>query len=407
MVPLVIDFLKTNSFLALKEMYGVRARPSSDQSKWSLNYDQIESKPGVLLSDQCRGLVIRPRNFVESEDDIVGECDVICWPMHRFFNHGDVNASAIDWSTARVVEKLDGTMCALYFDDIKNEWHIATRSVCEANLPFNEVHPTIRTFSDLFKHALECTLKEERGIEQTFTEWCEQNLNEDCTYVYELTSPLNRVVVRYDSHRVTLLTIRHNLSGDEINVEVLGGAAVRFPEIWKLNTFFEILNFVDNVDPLKLEGAVVIDANFNRLKIKNKLWIFASRSKDLVTSSPRNALECIINGTLDDIIPLIDQDIVEQLNSMKEGLITYSKEIDVVFNELKKLSDTGNGFDRKTFAILVKIERVTRSAWEAPFFALLDSRNGTSTLEWLQNLSKHGRLLPSMLDVLLKKIRKD
>src|SRR5690348_14206266 len=116
----VIDYLKTHTFHELKEEHGVAARPNSTGDKFSLNYDTIMAKPNNSLSNQCRGLVIRPLVSLDVanenwQDQVVGDVQILAWPMFRFFNLGDANAAQVDWNdpNLKAYDKLDGTCCIM------------------------------------------------------------------------------------------------------------------------------------------------------------------------------------------------------------------------------------------------------------------------------------------------------
>jgi len=75
-------------------------------------YSQIDSDFGNPIVRECRGLIsleetLRP----------------VCVPFFKFFNAQEGHASKIDWSTARVLEKLDGSIIKLWFFD---GWHVST-----------------------------------------------------------------------------------------------------------------------------------------------------------------------------------------------------------------------------------------------------------------------------------------
>ena len=55
---------------------------------------------------------------------------VICWPFDKFFNVQEQYAADIDWNSARVLEKIDGSMIKLFW--YKDEWRLATSSTCDA-----------------------------------------------------------------------------------------------------------------------------------------------------------------------------------------------------------------------------------------------------------------------------------
>jgi len=206
---LVQEYLKTHSLEALDREHGIKARPCGH--KFSLNYDMIEAKDDDLMAQECRGLILclADDNAVLSLDEPLGETRVLARPFDRFFNHGQGAAADVDLEhpDTRFYEKMDGTLCILYFDFVKDEWHVATRSVAEADLPIDGFEDF--TFRTLFEKAcLETT-----GLEDfwrfTFL------LDTKKTYLFELTTPRNRIVVNYENYGITLLGARTNECGTE------------------------------------------------------------------------------------------------------------------------------------------------------------------------------------------------
>ena len=53
-----------------------------------------------------------------------GRAQYVCRPFDKFFNVGEVNAADIDWSTAQVREKVDGSLMKIWFDN--GDWHLST-----------------------------------------------------------------------------------------------------------------------------------------------------------------------------------------------------------------------------------------------------------------------------------------
>jgi hypothetical protein len=317
--------------------------------------------------------------------------------MNRFYNHGDAAAADIVWSDPglSVYEKLDGTMVVLYWDVLKRRWFTATRSVPEADLPIQTGNLSLgeMTFSTLFREALVATgarTHERLNLDEILT-----HFDPELTYVFELTSPHNRIVVKYDEPGVTLLAARHTASGIEKSIHDLNRSLhwLPRPKVWAIHDPTALAAFVDSADPATLEGAVVCDSQFNRIKIKNKAWVLSSRAKDLVTVSRRSAMEAIISGTIDDVIPLISDDIANELLTMKERLVTYLRRIDENFRSWK---DEAAG-NRRRFAELVNLS----DEWATPYFQMLDGK-GSDAHTWLTNAQAMGRLTPTQLDVLLR-----
>ena len=53
-------------------------------------------------------------------------CEVVCWPFRKFGNHNEGYADTIDWSTARVQEKVDGSIVKLWYDEANGKWQFST-----------------------------------------------------------------------------------------------------------------------------------------------------------------------------------------------------------------------------------------------------------------------------------------
>ena len=216
---LVQQFLQNHSLKDLELEHGVYASVSNNKRKISLSYDQIETKNDDELSWDCRGLILAKSDFNEfdvvdgklNKDIMIGDTQIVAFPLRRFFNHGQEVAN-IDLQDKHlsVLEKVDGTFTILYFDQFMHEWHVATRSVPEANLFIDTSKFTFRT---LFEEAL----KESNYSFKELT----SKLDATITYCFELTSPYNRIVVKYDDIELTLLAARSLTTLKEIDISNL------------------------------------------------------------------------------------------------------------------------------------------------------------------------------------------
>lgn len=391
--------------------------------KFSLNYDQIHAKNGDRLSEQCRGLVVRPKAWrALFEQDIkrflqgdvlakdapwrrttfTSGFDVLAWPMNRFYNLGDSFAASVDWSDAglRVYEKVDGTCIILYWDPEQDKWHAGTRGVPEADLPIYRGHLEIgdMTYSQLFMKALVATREATSGSR---VDWDVDgydkvvHLSKELTYVFELVSPWNQVVVSYAEPRAYLLAARHTATGNEVTIESLRLEHVLRPRTWPIADGVSLAAFVDSADPSKLEGAVACDSSFRRVKVKNKGWVLASRSKDTVTASPRSALECIIAGKADDVVALVPTDVGDRLLRMQWAYSRYCRSVDASF--VKFVGESGSS--RKEFAVRV----LASGDWPAPYFGLWEHA-APNAAAWLESALTRGKLSPAALDAILSRL---
>lgn len=60
------------------------------------------------IVQEARGIIIDLENL-----------DVVCWPFRKFGNYNESYADNIDWPTARVQEKIDGSIVKLWWNKVK------------------------------------------------------------------------------------------------------------------------------------------------------------------------------------------------------------------------------------------------------------------------------------------------
>lgn len=231
----------------LAERLGVVAKP---HPRWPnlvlLKYDQIDSPLADPLVQECRGIVL------DSADD----WRPVCLPFGKFFNHGEPNAVPIDWSTARVQEKLDGTLCTLWH--YAGEWHVATTGSPDAGGSVGELPFSFATFFWTTFRAL--------GLEAP------PAAEADLCFMFELTAAENRVVVDHREPRITLLAVRNRVTGEELD-------PTRFADRWPVVRHYEVgsieglLALLETVDPIAQEGFVVVDGTFTRTKLKHPQYV--------------------------------------------------------------------------------------------------------------------------------------
>lgn len=246
-----------------------------DGDLMSLKYDQIESPMAHEIVQECRGLVVCTRRN-----------RVLAWPYGKFWNYGEALAAPVDWTTARVLEKLDGSLMILYWDD---GWRVASSG-----------HPTaggrfaadVRTFCDAFWD-LVADLKID--VEAA---------NPDTTYMFELCDTANRVVVRHAAPRLVLHGARDMWTGRELDLDQLGRAADRLGcelvRSFAIASADEAIAAAAALDPLAQEGFVVVDAAGRRVKIKSPRYVALHHLRDNL--SPRRAIQLWRAGEVDELL---------------------------------------------------------------------------------------------------------
>lgn len=379
-MPLVQKFLKEKSLQQLEIEHGVKARIS--QHKMSLNYDQIEAREDDPLAQECRGLILRPTELQGSIDVArpLGDTVVLARPFDRFFNYGQAAAAEVDFDhpATSFYEKMDGTLCIVYFDDVKNEWHVATRSIPEADLPVDGFGD--HTFRTLFEKAVEET------VGKDFETWTSKQLFRDTTYMFELTTPANRIVVEYEGYGITLLAARKTATGKELRPAFVQ-AQVKTPtaERYRFGSVTELVEFVSSRDPTKHEGIVVCDQHFRRIKVKNAGYLALNKVRDSVLKSPRGLVELILLEKLDDALPLFPDHVVDRAHKLqaafRELVVHYRDAYDECKAQADATADADDREHRKAFALAVQAHE---HGWMAPMMEQYQGRvNGL--MEWIQS----------------------
>jgi hypothetical protein len=407
---LVQKYLETHTFGDLILDHGVYASVSKSGHKFSLNYDMIEAKETDPLAQECRGLILAPLDckplYCEVTSDGKrhyenvgpGETFILAYPMKRFFNMGQGCAAELNFSDPNlsVLEKLDGTLCIVYFDFFTHKWCVATRSVSEADLLMDN---GIYTFRTLFEKAVQDTCR------LSFDELT-VHLDFHHTYCFELTTPLNRVVVNYTNNRITLLAVRDILSLQEINLfdnklNNLFALGIPMPLVYHYSTIADLVNWVSSLNPMQMEGTVVVDSNFNRIKIKNAAYVAASKIRDSLATSPRNCLELILLGKDDDAASFLPQEIQANLVSLKEKFVFWLKGQEelaqMIIEEARSIAP-----DKKTFALTVQ---KYKPSVPAALFNIYDGK-ANSIKDFIENNRKNGTWGDSFLDKLLEMSKK-
>ena len=255
-------------------------------NKILLNY-RVDSPKDNPITNECRGLILDTMNY-----------DVVCFPFRRFYNHGEGYAAKIDWSTATVQEKIDGSLMNIYFDyPFSNEWKVSTRNMIYAEGPIfeNKIMGTSpKTFAQLFWEIM---------IKKIFS--VDKILNSHIwTYSFEMVSLQTKVVKEYKESDLYLLSIRNNRNGDElINPELIANqSGFLRPKVYQLsnNSLEQILEIMKELQPDD-EGYVVVDKYYNRIKVKNPAYFAVAALKS--NGNPlTNLVSFVIKGERDEIL---------------------------------------------------------------------------------------------------------
>ena len=269
-------FLRNGGTLAeLEEKYAVTAKRHPIYPELvHLSYSQIDSPFSKQIVQESRGLIL------DSEED----WNTVCFPLTKFFNAGEQLAAQIDWLSARMEVKLDGSMLCLWW---YKGWNWSTTGSPDAGGNVGDPNLSKITFAQLANQVWREQLLWDPGFRGI-----------DYTYVFELTGPQNRVVVDYKEPRLTLIAARNLLTGEEVDPVSLGfnwSNILTYP----VSNLEEAISAAEKLNPLVQEGWVVKDKNFNRIKVKSVAYVQMHHLKS--SWSLRNAVEMVRSGKgLDD-----------------------------------------------------------------------------------------------------------
>lgn len=285
------------------------------ENKILLKYDQLVSPTLMAFPEMqdCRGLVLEK-----------GTWKVMSLAFRKFFNSQEGNAAKIDWDTASVLEKLDGTLIQVYWDWHKNTWFAGTTGTAEGEGEVNNKMGT--TFNDLFWDTV--------NNKYTFNECL---LNKDLIYVFELTTPYNIVVKPHGESSATILTVRNRetlaeLSGKDLEMTAI---SLGIPLVKKFDLNAKdvgtLLRTFEGM-PWSEEGYVVVDAEFNRVKIKNPAYLAVHHLKG--KTAEHNILTIVKTNEIEEFASTFPER-KEELLKLKENYDLLTAKLNMVWDELK------------------------------------------------------------------------
>ena len=287
-------------------------------SKILLKYNQL-SAPSLMAKpevQECRGLILEN-----------GTWDVLSMSFKKFFNSEEGNAHKIDWNTAHVLEKIDGSMIQVYYDWKKQQWFAGTTGTAEGEGEVNNKLGT--TFNQLFW----------KTISEKYTKFRIEWLDKKCCYVFELTTPYNIVVKPHGESCVTLLTARNLITLKEATREELleCGKALHLPVVksYDLNAK-NIGDLIKTFDGMIWydEGYVVVDANHNRVKIKNPAYVAVHHLKG--KTAEHNILTIVKFNEIEEFVSTFPER-KNELYKLKTNYDALVAKLNSVWDELKTL----------------------------------------------------------------------
>ena len=263
--------------------------------------------------------------------------EVVCWPFRKFGNYYDSYADEIDWDSAYVFQKIDGSMISLWFNGSSNEWQFSTSGTINANDAY--VDDSCLTFMEIIKSA------------ENFNEIDFDKLPTKYTYIFELVSPLKRIVIKHPVTKLYLIGIRNNITGEELSIESDESHSylnIPRPQLMAVSSLSECVKWADSLNRNKAlygffdgaqiggcvnEGFVVTDKSFNRVKVKSPIYQMIHALSSDTKKSRTTLLKCLLSKELNvsaicvnhpNLAPIIkyyDFAVEEILSKIKKNIV--------------------------------------------------------------------------------------
>jgi hypothetical protein len=241
--------------------------------------------------------------------------DVVCWPFRKFGNHTEPYADTIDWPSARVLEKIDGSIVKLWFDKGEDKWQFSTNGTIRAEgAPISEYAGVY--FLDIIRRT------------DNFDDIPFDALDKDTTYIFELVSPETEIVIKYPTPLLYHIGTRNNITGAEFEVDI----GMPKPKSFALGSLDDCVKAsieLNQGDVVDSEGFVVVDKDYHRVKVKSPEYFALHRLKSVETVSKKDAIQMILDASED----------IEKICSANASLVPLFKFYEFKIAEVKVQAD--------------------------------------------------------------------
>lgn len=298
------------------------------------SYNQIKSDFSNPIVREARGVILEEKNW-----------NIVAYAFNKFFNFGEVYADEIDWSSAVVSSKEDGSIMKVFYYD--GAWRVATNNSIDAyNTPLES--GKYSTFGQLFNVAA-------RNSHLNY-----DRLDVRYTYIFELCSAFNQIVVPYEEPKLFHIGTRNNITGQEEEIDI----GVEKPRVYKLASLEDCISLAKTFD-FTQEGFVVKDKNYNRIKIKSEDYV---KAHHLVNNNSIN---------IERAIALIRTNETQEFLNYFPQYLDFIQDINNKIIKLKRILDWELGkainnlyLNRKEFA-----EKAKKSKIPFIWFKIYDNNN--------------------------------
>lgn len=349
----VQEYLRANGLDKLKEEFVIQTVIHPTLPLVILNYNQIDSPKTNEIVRECRGLTLELNSW-----------KLVARSFSRFFNWGEVQdeMKLFDFSNCTIQSKEDGSLCIFYYYDGK--WRVNTRgSFAEDRMQFQEF-----TWTEAICKALNIRNLDELG----------NRLNPNLSYVCEFCSPYNKIVRRYDTPTVFLLTVfngEYEFPANDIkNITNFG---VR-PEMFEFHSIEEVQKHIEKraETDKTYEGVVIRDCNNLRFKVKNQYYLSLHRLKGEDNCfNPKHLLPFILSGDSDELLTYFPE--------AKEKYLECEAKVNAAFVQLSDIWRKCHQIEsQKDFALAI----VNETKFSGILFWLRKTKKNEQTIDDLKEM---------------------
>ena len=255
-----------------------------DKNLVMFKYSQVDSDMSIKLVQECRGLIL--------DEDTK---EIVSYPFNKFFNFGEPNAAKINWTSAHIGQKIDGSFIKIV--KINGKLLISTNGTINAfnaSIP-KQIGCIFNSFGDLVQYILQ-------------NKKCDISLFEpNWTYMFELTSPWTRVVCPFKNNNLWYLGRRNNITFQEEHFSQNPFNEIfDTPKIYPLKSLDECITATKAM-PWDEEGYVVCDKFFNRVKVKSPSYVAAHNLCNNHVMSYSRAVELVRANEIEEICSYFEE----------------------------------------------------------------------------------------------------
>ena len=263
----------------------------------------------------------------------LNELKVVCWPFTKFGNHFEPYADTIDWGSAVVQEKIDGSIMKLWWNEDEMYWTFSSNSM----IRLEDGSPDFRKAVEFAKKAIDFS-----------------KLEKENTYIFELVSPLTKVIVPYSKTEFYHIGTRNNRTGEELQVDI----GIQKPKKYQAKSLKECIAIAEELNKgpiIEEEGFVVVDKDYHRIKVKSPKYVEAHKLKSGI--SKRVLIETITEPDFDAeryLLQFPEQEelilfYMDQINRLKEHVSHYAAYARDLYEQ--------SGNSRKEVALQIKDDK--------------------------------------------------